>query len=622
MSDTSNPVVEAIEEEAQRRKPARRVRPILRLLPFLGAYRGMIALAVLALILATLATLAIPMAGGRLVDLLSDADSGATAEFIDRYFLALIAVALVLGVASAARFYFVSWLGERVVADLRQAVYAHVLKLSPSFFELTRTGEVLSRLTADTTLIKTVVGSSASIALRNLFLFVGAASMMVFTSPRLSSLVLFAIPMIVLPLVFLGRWVRRLSRSAQDRLADTSAFGTESLNAIQTVQAFTHEEHDRRQFFDTVERSFETSRARIVARSVLTALIFFLGLSSVVGVIWFGMKDVIAGEMTGGALAQFILYALFASGALAALSEIWGDMQMAAGATERLMELLDVEPQIAAPAAPLALPVPSRGALRFEAITFAYPARPGVSALRGFSLEVNPGETVALVGPSGAGKSTVFQLLLRFYDPQSGRVTLDGIDVRDADPLDVRARIAVVPQETVIFGTTIAENIRYGRPDASIAEIEAAACAARIDDFVVRLPEGYNTQVGERGVTLSGGQRQRLAIARAILRDAPVLLLDEATSALDAESEAAVQQALDGLMKDRTTLVIAHRLATVLKADRIVVMEDGRVVASGTHEELLRQGGLYARLARLQFTGELLGESATPVPGAVSAAIG
>lgn len=391
MSDTSNPVIEAIEEEAQRRKPAKRVRPILRLLPFLALYRGMVALAVVALVLATLATLAIPMAGGRLVDLVGDADNTATAVFVDRYFLALIAVALVLGVASAARFYFVSWLGERVVADLRQAVYAHVLKLSPEFFELTRTGEVLSRLTADTTLIKTVVGSSASIALRNLFLFVGASSMMVVTSARLSSLVLFAIPMIVLPLVFLGRWVRRLSRSAQDRLADTSAFGTESLNAIQTVQAFTHEDHDRRHFLDTVERSFETARARIVARAVLTALIFFLGLTSIVGVIWFGMKDVIAGEMTGGALAQFILYALFASGALAALSEIWGDMQMAAGATERLMELLDVEPQIAAPANPLALPA-SRGEIRFEDVTFAYPARPGMAALQRFRLDVNPGK--------------------------------------------------------------------------------------------------------------------------------------------------------------------------------------------------------------------------------------
>ena len=600
MSSSANTAVEAIEEEAQRRKPARGVKPIGKLRPFLGRYKGMLLMALISLMGATLATLAFPLATGRIID---HGFNAADASLIDQYFMALIGVAALLGISSASRFFFVSWIGERVVADIRSAVYAHVLHLSPAFFETTRTGEVLSRLTADTTLIKQVVGSSASVALRNLFLFIGAVSMMVYTSPRLSLYVVFAIPAIVLPLILLGRWVRRLSRDSQDRLADSSAFGTESLNAVQTVQAFTHEQIDIGQFTNTVERAFNAARGRITARAVLTALIFFLGMSSVVVVLWLGAKAVLEGTMTGGNLAEFILYALFAATSLASLSEVWGDMQMAAGATERLVELLHVEPEIQAPADPKALPERVAGAIGFDKVTFSYPTRPDFSALHEFTLDVTPGETVALVGPSGAGKSTVFQLLLRFYDPQSGKVMLDGVDLTEADPEEVRKHLAVVPQDTVMFGTSVAENIRYGRPGATDAEVRAAAEAARIAEFAESLPQGYDTHVGERGVTLSGGQRQRIAIARAILRDAPVLLLDEATSALDSESEHLVQAALEDLMQGRTTIVIAHRLATVLKADRIIVMENGRVVETGTHAELVSNGGLYGRLAKLQFAG-------------------
>ncbi len=487
------------------------------------------------------------------------------------------------------------------MADLRSAVYAHVTRLSPAFFEAMRTGEVLSRLTADTTLIKTVVGSSASIALRNLFLFVGSATMMTYTSPSLSGLVLLAIPVIMLPLIVFGRWVRRLSRLSQDRIADTSAFGGETLNAMQTVQAFNHEEIDRRLFAATVEGSFDAAKSRISARAVLTALVMFLGFSSVFGVLWVGAQSVIAGTMSGGELLQFTLYALFASAAMGALSEVWGDVQMAAGATERLIEILHVEPEIKAPPSPVILPDPPQGTLSFEGVEFSYPTRPDVSALAGLTLTVNPGETIAIVGPSGAGKSTIFQMLLRFFDPQTGSIRLDGVELRQADPVEVRRRFALVPQETVVFGVSARENIRYGRPDASDEDVRAAAEAAHIDEFLNSLPQGYDTVFGERGVTLSGGQRQRIAIARAILRNAPVLLLDEATSALDAESEKYVQQALEALMEGRTTIVIAHRLATVRKADRIIVMDGGRIVAEGDHDQLVAEGGLYARLASLQF---------------------
>lgn len=602
MSDVANPVAEAIEEEALRRKRARGVRPILGLIPFVMAYKAMLAAAFVMLVVATLATLAFPMAGRRMVD----GFASENVKFIDQYFLMLIVVAAVLGVSSAARFYFVSWIGERVVADIRSAVYAHVTRLSPAFYETMRTGEVLSRLTADTTLIKTVVGSSASIALRNSFLFIGAATMMTVTSPSLSGLVLLVIPVIMLPLIVFGRWVRRLSRASQDRIADTSAFGGETLNAMQTVQAFNHEEIDRSLFRATVEASFDAARSRISARSVLTALVMFLGFTSVFGVLWVGAQSVIDGSMTGGELFQFTFYALMAAFSLGALSEVWGDVQMAAGATERLIELLQVEPQIKAPANPVALPTPPTGALAFDGVQFFYPTRPDAAALNGLSFSVKPGETVAIVGPSGAGKSTIFQMLLRFFDPQRGAVTLDGVALDQADPSDVRRRFALVPQETVVFGMSARENIRYGRPEASDDEVYAAAKAAHIDEFLMSLPSGYDTVFGERGVTLSGGQRQRIAIARAILRNAPVLLLDEATSALDAESEKYVQQALEGLMEGRTTIVIAHRLATVRKADRIIVMDKGVIVAEGRHEELVAKGGLYGRLASLQFGAESL----------------
>lgn len=597
MSDSVHPA-EKLEEQARRRQKSKNVRPLRALMPFILQYPWRVIGAFVSLVLAAASTLTLPVAVRYVID---NGFSGTDAAAVDIYFKAMMAVAVVIGIASASRFYFVSWLGERVTSDLRLAVYTHITKLSPSFFEVTKTGEVLSRLTADTTLIKTVVGSSASIALRNIFMFIGAAIMLSITSLSLSSLAVLILPMIIVPMILFGRMVRRLSRASQDRIADTSAMASETIQSIQVVQAFTHEEEDRRKFSKIVENSFATAKMRVMARSLLTALAFTLVFAGVVGILWLGAQKVVTGVMTSGTLGQFIIYAILCSTAIAALSEVWGDIQLAAGATERLVEILEVEPQIKAPQNPVHMPERINGHVDFKDVTFHYPTRPTIAALDSFSFSVSPGETVALVGPSGAGKSTVFQLLMRFYDPSAGFVGLDEVNLQQADPLDIRQQISIVPQETVIFADTVYQNILFGRPSASANEVYASADKALADDFVRQLPEGYDTKLGERGVTLSGGQRQRIAIARAILRNAPLLLLDEATSALDAESEKVVQTALERLMEGRTTLVIAHRLATVLKADRIIVMDSGKVIATGTHAQLLEQEGLYQRLANLQF---------------------
>jgi ATP-binding cassette subfamily B protein len=589
----------ALEREAQGRSRGRDVRVLARLLPFMAPYKGYIAAALGFLLLSTAATLTIPRAVQQMID---HGFSKENAGLIDQYFLFVLAVAVVLGLATAIRFYFVTWIGERVIADIRKAVYNHILSLSPAFFEVTRTGEVLSRLTTDTTLIQTAVGSSVSIALRNLLMMVGGLTMLLFTSAKLTGLVLVTVPLVIVPLILMGRVVRNLSRKSQDRVADTSAYAAETINAVQTVQSFTHEPIDRTRFGATVEDSFATAIKRVRARAAMTALVIVLIFASIVGVLWIGAQSVLTGAMTAGVLVQFIFYAIMVASSAGALSEVWTEVLQAAGAAERLMELLSTKPQVEVAASPIAMPAP-QGRVRFERVTFEYPMRPGISALKDFTLEINPGETIALVGPSGAGKTTVFQLLQRFFDPQSGRILIDGVDIRQAAPQDVRARLALVPQETVIFGDTAFENVRYGRPDATEAEIRAAAEAAQASEFIEKLPNGYHTYLGERGVTLSGGQRQRVAIARAILRDAPILLLDEATSALDAESERLVQIALEDLMQKKTTIVIAHRLATVQRADRIVVLDEGRIVAQGTHKDLVAGGGLYARLARLQFAG-------------------
>ncbi len=577
-----------------------KLRPLASLLPYIGRYRWRALSALGALIVAALTTLIVPVAIRRMIDF------GFTAKgvaLIDSYFLVMIGVAAVLATASALRYYLVTTLGERVVADLRGDVFAHLTSLSSAFFDEARTGEVISRLTADTTQIKAAAGTSVSIALRNFVLFAGATVMMVVSSPQLSAFVLAAIPIIVLPLYAFGRSVRRRSRSAQDTLAEASAYAAELIGAVRVLQAFTNERLGISRFRQAVERAYQAARDSIRSRAFLTGIAIFLVAASVIVVLWIGAQQVLAGQITPGRLGQFILYAVLAGSALGSLSEIGGEVAQASGAAERLFEILAIQPAIAAPAHPLTLPSPARGEVAFTNVHFAYPSRPNVSALNGVSFAVRRGEKVAIVGPSGAGKSTIFHLLLRYYDPAAGRVTFDGLELSDLDPADLRARIALVPQDSVMFATTIGENIRFGRPDASEAEVVRAADLAHAASFIAALPEGMDTPVGERGVTLSGGQRQRIAIARAILRDAPLLLLDEATSSLDAESETLVAAALAQLMQERTTIVIAHRLATVLSCDRILVLDQGGIVEEGTHQALVAAGGLYARLAKLQFQG-------------------
>ena len=574
------------------------VQPLRRLVPYVLPYRWHLAGAMVALTIAAATVLGIGMGLRTLVDRGFIAGDPA---LLNQALLVLLGVVVLLALASYARFYLVSWIGERVVADLRRAVYSHVIDLHPGFYETNKTAEIISRLTTDTTVLQVVVGSSVSIFLRNGLLFIGGTAMLLVTSLKLAGLVALVVPLVLVPIILIGRKVRALSRASQDRIADVGAYIDETLYGIRTVQAFGHEPLERQRFAERVEQAFATAVRRVHVRAMLTAIVITMVFGAVGVILWVGGHDVLAGRITAGELSAFVFYAIVVAGSTGALSEVIGDLQRAAGATERLFDLLETEPEITAPANPVRLPAPAPGAIGFEGVRFHYPSRPGDSALEDFSLDVAPGESVALVGPSGAGKTTVFQLLLRFYDPQAGTIRLDGVDIRQADPREVRSRIGLVPQDPVIFSTNTWENIRYGRPEATDAEVRAAAEAAFALEFIEALPQGFDTFLGERGVRLSGGQRQRIAIARAILRDPTVLLLDEATSALDAESERMVQQALYELMRDRTTLIIAHRLATVQNVDRIAVLERGRLVDAGTHAQLARKGGLYARLAALQF---------------------
>ncbi|MCO4843165.1 MAG: ATP-binding cassette domain-containing protein [Yoonia sp.] len=586
---------------AEDRAASKKIGAMGQLWPFVRPYKKMVTLALIALTFTAMISLVMPLAVRRVIDNFDVSDG----SVLDSYFGFAFVIAGLLAVGTALRYYLVTRLGERIVADIRVAVFDRMIGMSPAFFEKVMTGEVLSRITTDTTLILSVIGSSVSVALRNVLILFGGIGLMLWTSVKMTGLVLWPIPVVLIPIILLGRRVRTLSRENQDWIAASSGDASEQLLSAQTVQAFTHENLSRKKFYDVTEKSFVVAKRRIETRAVMTAIVIFIAFSAVVGFLWMGAADVRAGVISVGELVQFMIYTIMVAGALGALTEIWGELQRAAGATERLVELLQADDAVKDPENPVAVPDTQAAEITFENVTFAYPGRPTISALAEVSLTVKPGESVALVGPSGAGKSTVIQLLQRFYDPQEGAIKIDGVDLRDMTRSDFRKHVALVPQDPVIFADTARENIRFGRPDASNAEVEAAAKAAAAHDFLMALPEGYDSQVGERGVMLSGGQKQRIAIARAILRDAPILLLDEATSALDAESEKLVQTAVEDLARTRTTLIVAHRLATVKQADRIVVFDGGRIVATGTHDALVAEGGLYARLARLQFTSGL-----------------